>query len=79
MYDSFPEKSVSMGENRTCHSLKARDLSSLSFPKKLLGRVDPSRMGEGEKGQTKSYGSQGALQVLTVGFRTASAAKPFFV
>jgi hypothetical protein len=38
--DNFPEKSASMDENGTCNSLKTLDLSSVSFPKKLLlGRV----------------------------------------
>jgi hypothetical protein len=36
--DNFPEKSASMGENRTCNSFKIYDLSSVSFPKKLLLR-----------------------------------------
>src|SRR6266478_1227933 len=40
VYGNFPEKSASMGENRTCNSLKILDFSSVSFPKKfLLGRV----------------------------------------
>src|SRR5713226_6199880 len=40
VYDNFPEKSASMGENRAFNSLKTRELSSVSFPKKpVLGRV----------------------------------------
>ncbi len=40
VYDNFPEKSASVGENRVCNTLKMCNLSVVSFPKKLLlGRV----------------------------------------
>ena len=40
VYYNFPEKSASAGENRTYNPLKIRNISSISFPKKLLlGRV----------------------------------------
>ena len=40
MLDNFPEKGGSMGERRVRKSLKRQNLSSASFPKKLLlGRV----------------------------------------
>jgi hypothetical protein len=52
-------------------------LGSESFPKRpFLGRVYPSRMAAGEKGQTKSYGPQREHPFLTVGFRTVAAANP---
>jgi hypothetical protein len=55
VHDNFPEKSTSVGENRTYKALKIHGLSSESFPKKLfLGRVYPSRTPAGEKGQMDS-------------------------
>src|SRR6266436_147820 len=40
MHDNFPEKGGLMGERRVRKSLKRQNLSSASFPKKLLlGRV----------------------------------------
>jgi hypothetical protein len=54
MLDNFPEKGGSMGERGVRKSLKRQNLSSASFPRRsFLGRVDPSRMGEGEKDQNQ--------------------------
>src|SRR5207302_1265707 len=42
----------------------------------FLGESILAEWGRERKTKTKSYGSQGAPQVLTVGFRTAAAANP---
>jgi hypothetical protein len=65
---TFPKREEGQSPPAPVQYFFLRGLERESFPKRsVLGRVALSRTRERGKGQTKSYGSQGALRVLTVG------------